>query len=79
MTLHQISLKHKRAQPISMVTAYDYPTARLADAAKVDVLLVGDSVGMVVLGREDTTDVTMDEMVHHCRAARHAAPSAPCC
>ena len=69
MTLHQISLKHKRAQPISMVTAYDYPTARLADAAKVDVLLVGDSVGMVVLGREDTTDVTMDEMVHHCRAA----------
>ena len=69
VTLHKIRLKHERAQPISMVTAYDYPSARLADNAGVDVLLVGDSLGMVVLGREDTTDVTMDEMVHHCRAA----------
>jgi 3-methyl-2-oxobutanoate hydroxymethyltransferase len=69
MTLHALRTKHARDQPISMITAYDYPSARLADAAGVDVLLVGDSVGMVVLGREDTTDVTMDEMVHHCRAA----------
>ena len=68
-SLHQLRLKHAREQPISMVTAYDYPSARIADAAGVDVLLVGDSVGMVVLGREDTTEVTMDEMVHHCRAA----------
>lgn len=67
--LHQLRLKHMREQPISMVTAYDYPSARIADSAGVDALLVGDSVGMVVLGREDTTEVTMDEMVHHCRAA----------
>ena len=69
MTLHRLKLKHEKAQPLAMLTAYDYPSARLADAAGVDVLLVGDSVGMVVLGREDTTTVTMDEMVHHCRAA----------
>ena len=67
--LHQLRLKHAREQPISMVTAYDYPSARIADGAGVDMLLVGDSVGMVVLGRKDTTEVTMDEMVHHCRAA----------
>ena len=76
VTLHSLRLKHARAQPISMVTAYDYPSARLADAAGVDVLLVGDSLGMVVLGRDDTTDVTMDEMVHHCRAARQGSERA---
>jgi len=69
VTLHALRLKYARAQPISMLTAYDYPTARLADGAGADMLLVGDSLGMVVLGREDTTDVTMDEMVHHCKAA----------
>lgn len=51
-----------------VLTAYDAPTARLADEAGVDILLVGDSVAMVVLGRENTLDVTMDEMVHHTRA-----------
>jgi len=69
VTLHSLRVKHAKARPISMVTAYDYPSARLADAAGVDMLLVGDSLGMVVLGRDDTTDVTMDEMVHHCKAA----------
>ena len=76
VTLHSLQLKYARNQPISMLTAYDYPSARLADAAGVDVLLVGDSLGMVVLGREDTTDVTMDEMVHHCKAARKGAERA---
>jgi 3-methyl-2-oxobutanoate hydroxymethyltransferase len=76
ITLHSLRLKYARNQPISMVTAYDYPSARLADAAGVDMLLVGDSLGMVVLGREDTTDVTMDEMVHHCKAARKGAERA---
>ena len=69
MTLHRLRLKHAKRAPLSMLTAYDYPSARLADRAGVDVLLVGDSLGMVVLGRDDTTDVTMDEMVHHCAAA----------
>ena len=72
VTLHTLRLKHTRLQPISMVTAYDYPSARLADAAGVDMLLVGDSLGMVVLGQQDTTEVTMDEMIHHCKAV-HAA------
>lgn len=55
-------------QPIVMVTAYDAPSARLADEAGVDAILVGDSVGMVVLGYESTLPVTMDDMLHHTRA-----------
>ena len=58
---------------ITCLTAYDYPTARLLDAAGVDILLVGDSLGMVVLGYENTLPVTMEEMLHHTRAVRRAA------
>lgn len=57
------------APPISALTAYDYPTARLLDEAGIDVLLVGDSLGMVVLGFPDTTHVTMEHMLHHVAAA----------
>ena len=53
---------------LAMLTAYDYPQARLLDEAGVDVILVGDSLGMVVLGYPDTTLVTMDDMLHHTRA-----------
>ncbi len=56
--------------PIAVLTAYDYPTARIVDSAGVDCILVGDSVGNVVLGYESTVPVTMDEMVHHTKAAR---------
>ena len=55
---------------IVCLTAYDYPTARLLDEAGVDVVLVGDSLGMVVLGHENTLPVTMEEMLHHTRAVR---------
>src|SRR5215204_1832174 len=59
-----------------MVTAYDAPTARLGDAADVDLLLVGDSLGMVVLGYDDTLSVTVDDMVHHTPAVGRTAPRA---
>jgi 3-methyl-2-oxobutanoate hydroxymethyltransferase len=57
-------------QKITCLTAYDYPTARLLDEAGVDVILVGDSLGMVVLGHENTLSVTIEEMLHHTRAVR---------
>jgi 3-methyl-2-oxobutanoate hydroxymethyltransferase len=61
--------RKRRGNRITALTAYDYPTARLLDESGIDVILVGDSVGMVVLGYEDTTSVTLAEMVHHTRAA----------
>ena len=61
---------------IAALTAYDYPTARLLDEAGVDVLLVGDSLGMVVLGFPDTTHVTLDHMLHHVAAVARARPRA---
>jgi 3-methyl-2-oxobutanoate hydroxymethyltransferase len=59
----------QRGEKITALTAYDYPTARLLDESGIDIILVGDSVGMVVLGYRDTTAVTMEEMLHHTRAA----------
>jgi len=62
--------------PIAALTAYDYPTARLLDEAGIDLILVGDSLGMVVLGHEDTTGVTMEMMLHHTAACARGTNAA---
>jgi 3-methyl-2-oxobutanoate hydroxymethyltransferase len=66
----------KRGEKIAALTAYDYPTARLLDESGIDIILVGDSVGMVVLGYEDTTAVTLEEMLHHTRAVARGVKNA---
>jgi len=72
MTPQSLRDRKRSGHPITALTAYDYPTARLTDQAGIDIILVGDSLGMVVLGYSDTLPVTMDEMLHHARAVRRA-------
>ncbi len=68
LTIGDIARMHAEGQPIAMLTAYDHPTARILDEAGIPMILVGDSVGEVILGYESTVRVSMAEMLHHTRA-----------
>jgi len=72
VTMPALGEMKRQGKPICALTAYDYSTSRLADEAGVDLILVGDSLAMVVLGHENTLAVTVDEMLHHTRAVRRA-------
>lgn len=72
-TILDLQKKKDDGQPIVMMTAYDVSSARLVDRAEIDVVLVGDSLGQVMLGLESTVPVTMEDMLHHCRAVSRGA------
>ncbi|MBI3286708.1 MAG: 3-methyl-2-oxobutanoate hydroxymethyltransferase [Chloroflexi bacterium] len=73
VTILDLRARKREGIPITMLTAYDYPSALVVDRAGIDVILVGDSLAMVVLGHETTLPVSMEEMLHHCRAVRRGA------
>jgi 3-methyl-2-oxobutanoate hydroxymethyltransferase len=75
-SIHDLKAFKRRGERFAMLTAYDATTAAILDQAGVPILLVGDSLGMVVLGYDSTVPVTMDEMIHHTKAVRRGAPNA---
>ena len=73
VTVRDVAEMKSRGEKISMITAYDYTTAKVVDQAGIPLLLVGDSLGMVVLGYESTVSVTMEDMLHHVKAVTRGA------
>jgi 3-methyl-2-oxobutanoate hydroxymethyltransferase len=76
VTLNTLRLMHRKGEPITMMTAHDFPSALVADTAGMDTILVGDSLAMVALGMEDTSEVLLEEMILHCRSVSRATKSA---
>lgn len=76
-SLSELPLRKQRGPKLAVLTAYDYPTARLLDEAGIDLIIVGDSLGMVVMGLPDTSGVTMADMLHHIRMVRRGVQRAP--
>lgn len=81
VTINTLRALHQRDEPITMITAHDFPSAHVADHAGMDMILVGDSLAMVALGMEDTSEVVLEEMILHCRSVARATKSAftVCC
>src|SRR3989441_11378593 len=76
VTIHRLRAMKQRGEKIAALTAYDFFTAKIMDEAGIELILVGDSLGMAVLGYENTLPVTMEEMLHHTRAVARARPKA---
>ena len=76
VTINTLRTLHHKQEPITMITAHDFPSAHVADAAGMDMILVGDSLAMVALGMEDTSEVVLEEMILHCRSVARATKSA---
>jgi 3-methyl-2-oxobutanoate hydroxymethyltransferase len=76
VTLGTLRSLYAKGEPITVITAHDFPSGHVADAAGMDMILVGDSLAMVALGMEDTSEVTLDEMLLHCRSVARATTSA---
>ncbi|PYH91250.1 3-methyl-2-oxobutanoate hydroxymethyltransferase PanB [Aspergillus ellipticus CBS 707.79] len=76
VTMQTLRNLYKKGEPITMLTAHDFPSAHVAEAAGMDMVLVGDSLAMVALGMEDTSEILMDEMLLHCRSVARATKSA---
>ena len=76
ITVNDIRDMKQKGEKIAMLTAYDYPTSKIVDNCNIPIILVGDSLGNVVLGYENTLPVTMDDMIHHCKAVVRGAEHA---
>ena len=76
VTINTLRALHQKKEPITMITAHDFPSAHVADAAGMEMILVGDSLAMVALGMEDTSEVVLEEMILHCRSVSRAAKGA---
>jgi 3-methyl-2-oxobutanoate hydroxymethyltransferase len=76
VTIQTLRSLYKKNEPITVLTASDFPSGYVADTAGMEIVLVGDSLAMVAMGMEDTNEVTMDEMLLHCRSVNRAVKSA---
>lgn len=76
VTLNTIRALYKKGEPITVLTAHDFPSGHVADVAGMEIVLVGDSLAMVAMGMEDTSEVILEEMLLHCRSVSRAAKTA---